>query len=54
METDWYRRDFPATRISDRGNRALELITTAGGTRKAVLVGGTITGFGADIIIIDH
>ncbi len=53
MESDWYRRDFPRTRISDRGNRALELETTAGGVRKAVSVGGSITGFGADIIIVD-
>lgn len=53
MESDWYRRDFPSTRISDRGNRALELETTAGGVRKAVSVGGSITGFGADIIIVD-
>ncbi|RIV83145.1 phage terminase large subunit [Aurantiacibacter zhengii] len=53
MESEWYRRDFPGTRISERGNRALELETTAGGVRKAVSVGGSITGFGADIIIVD-
>lgn len=53
MESDWYRSDFPGTRISDRGNRAVELLTTAGGGRKAVSVGGTITGFGADIILVD-
>ncbi len=53
MESDWYKRIFPRTRISDRGNRALELETTAGGVRKAVSVGGSITGFGADIIIVD-
>lgn len=53
MESAWYRKDFPATRISERGNRALEIETTAGGVRKAVSVGGSITGFGADIIIVD-
>ena len=53
METDWYKEDFPGTSISERGNRALELETTAGGVRKAVSVGGSITGFGADIIIVD-
>jgi predicted phage terminase large subunit-like protein len=53
MESDWYKNDFPDTRISNRGNRALELETTAGGVRKAVSVGGSITGFGADIIIVD-
>lgn len=53
MESEWYRKDFARTRISDRGNRALELETIAGGVRKAVSVGGSITGFGADIIIVD-
>jgi predicted phage terminase large subunit-like protein len=53
METDWYKKDFPRTRISGRGNRALELETSAGGVRKAVSVGGSITGFGADLIIVD-
>jgi len=53
MESEWYRKDFPRTRISERGNRALELETTAGGVRKAVSVAGSITGFGADIIIVD-
>lgn len=53
MESAWYRADFPGTRISERGNRALELETTAGGVRKAVSVGGSITGFGADVIIVD-
>lgn len=53
MESDWYLKDFPGTRISERGNRALELETTVGGVRKAVSVGGSITGFGADIIIVD-
>jgi predicted phage terminase large subunit-like protein len=53
MESGWYQADFPGTRISDRGNRAAEIITTAGGGRKAVSVGGSITGFGADVIIVD-
>lgn len=53
LESDWYRRLFPETRISDRGNRQLELVTTQGGYRKAVSVGGSVTGHGADIIIVD-
>ena len=53
MESSWYKSDFPRARIGERGNRALELETTAGGVRKAVSVGGSITGFGADIIIVD-
>ena len=53
LQSRWYRELFPGTRISDDGNRTLELVTTAGGVRKAVSVGGSITGFGADLIIID-
>ena len=32
---------------------AAELVTTAGGSRYATTVGGTLTGRGADLIIID-
>jgi predicted phage terminase large subunit-like protein len=53
MESAWYQSDYPHTRISARANRAHELQTTRGGVRKAVSVGGSITGFGADIIIVD-
>lgn len=53
MESKWYQALFPGTRIDSRENRALELGTTAGGVRKAVSVEGTITGFGADVIILD-
>lgn len=51
MESAWYRRLFPGTRI--RSSRTLELITTRGGVRRAVSVGGSVTGFGADYIIVD-
>jgi predicted phage terminase large subunit-like protein len=53
LEADWYRKLFPNTRISDGGNRALEVVTTQGGMRKGVSVGGSVTGFGADLIIVD-
>lgn len=53
MESGWYRELFPSTRISERGNRQHELITTAGGGCKAVSVGSSVTGFGADLIILD-
>jgi len=53
MESAWYKRDFPRTRIREGGNRALELETTRNGKRKAVSVGGSITGFGAGIIVVD-
>jgi predicted phage terminase large subunit-like protein len=53
MESEWYQRLFPGTCIDDRENRALEFVTTKGGGRKAVSVGGSVTGFGAHLIIID-
>jgi len=52
MESDWYKLLFPHTRLVSPC-RTLELVTTAGGARKAVSVGGSTTGFGADVIIID-
>jgi predicted phage terminase large subunit-like protein len=53
MQTAWYQRLFPNTVIADDGNRMLEIVTTRGGGRKAVSVGGSVTGHGADIIIVD-
>lgn len=53
MEAPWYRRLFPATRLAGRGNTVEELRTTRGGGRKAVSIGGAVTGHGADYIIID-
>ncbi len=51
MLTSWYGRLFPATRLDKQamGN----LVTTAGGKRYATSVGGTLTGMGADMIIVD-
>jgi hypothetical protein len=53
MEAPWYRELFPRARISPRRSTDLELRTTAGGGRKAVSLGGAVTGFGADVLIID-
>lgn len=53
IDSDWYQRLFPATRIKDGGNRQLETVTTAGGVRKSVSLGGSVTGHGADLIIVD-
>jgi predicted phage terminase large subunit-like protein len=53
MQSAWYRRLFPGTVIADDGNRMLELVTSKGGGRKAVSVGGSVTGHGADIILVD-
>lgn len=51
MKSAWYKRMFPRTVV--RTDTANELVTTAGGGRRAVSVGGALTGLGADVIIID-
>ena len=51
MNSDWYKELFPDTRI--KTETATEIVTTAGGGRRAVSLGGTVTGLGADILIID-
>ena len=51
IDAEWYRALFPAMRVAkDTGT---ELVTTMGGSRYATSVGGTLTGRGADLIIID-
>ncbi len=53
MRTDWYRRVFPNSHISPSKATKSEFHTTAEGYRFASSVGGTLTGRGADLIIID-
>ncbi len=53
MESDWYRRLFPGTRISKTRSATHDFETTRGGGRYATSVGGALTGRGADLIIID-
>jgi predicted phage terminase large subunit-like protein len=51
IDAPWYRALFPAMRPArDTGT---EFITTAGGSRYATSVGGTLTGRGADLIMVD-
>jgi predicted phage terminase large subunit-like protein len=51
IDAPWYRALFPAMRLAkDTGT---EIVTTAGGSRYATSVGGTLTGRGADLIILD-
>jgi predicted phage terminase large subunit-like protein len=52
LEADWYKALFPNTRIADK-NTESEIELTAGGFRLAWSITGTITGRGADLIIID-
>lgn len=53
MRTPWYRRVFPNTIISPNKQSKTEFATTWGGYRYATSVGGTMTGRGADYIIVD-
>jgi predicted phage terminase large subunit-like protein len=50
MESPFYKRVFPQTRLTK--NTESELETTASGGRNATSVGGTLTGRGADLLII--
>ncbi|WP_300394114.1 phage terminase large subunit [Henriciella sp.] len=51
MESDFYRRLFPNTRL--RSSKTFDLTTTRGGGRYTTTNGGVITGRGADLIILD-
>jgi predicted phage terminase large subunit-like protein len=53
MESAWYRQLFPHTRIDPRKNTEAEFETTARGYRLGTSVGGTLTGRGGNLIIID-
>lgn len=50
-DAKWYRRAFPEL-VAER-NAGSEFVTSLGGSRYATSVGGTITGRGADLIIVD-
>lgn len=52
VETSWYRHAFPKFG-TPRRNAEGDLVTSTGGFRKAISVGGATTGFGADYIIVD-
>lgn len=53
MQASWYRDLFPNTRISQAKNQEANYETTARGHRYATSVGGTLTGRGGNLIIID-
>ena len=53
MESEWYRRVFPQTRISREKNTEMNFETTRRGYRYSTSVGGTLTGRGGNILIID-
>jgi hypothetical protein len=53
MASAWYRRAFPKTMVSREKDTQFETMTTARGYRYATSLGGTLTGRGADVIVLD-
>ena len=53
MESDWYRECFSGTRLHPDKNAQSEFMTTQRGMRLATSVGGSLTGRGGKLIIID-
>ncbi|NIJ60254.1 putative phage terminase large subunit-like protein [Pseudochelatococcus lubricantis] len=53
VEAPWYRRVFPGFALSRLKNTEAEVTTTRHGVRLATSVGGTLTGRGGNLIIID-
>jgi len=51
VQSDWYKRVFPRMRLTKETKS--EYITSEGGGRVALSVGGSVTGRGADFIILD-
>jgi predicted phage terminase large subunit-like protein len=52
MQSDWYRRMFPRTRISPTRGALNDFETTCGGGRLSTSIGGTLTGRGGAIIVV--
>lgn len=53
MESPWYKSVFRDTRISRDKNKELDFATTRQGYRHSTSVGGTLTGRGGSLIIVD-
>ncbi len=53
VESDWYKRAFRNTRLDPRKNTELEFMTNRRGFRLGTSIGGTLTGKGGNLIIID-
>jgi hypothetical protein len=51
INSDWYKQLFPMMRLAK--DTDTEAVTTVGGGRLATSVGGSLTGRGGDIIIVD-
>ncbi|WP_050931676.1 phage terminase large subunit [Aestuariivita boseongensis] len=53
LSSPWYQAAFPATRLAKGQTRRADFATTRGGGRFSTTIGGTLTGRGGDIILID-
>ncbi len=53
VSSAYYRSVFPGGKVAPVVNNATDFVTASGGGRKAVTVGGSVTGMGADLIIVD-
>ncbi len=53
LSSGWYGQVFPDTAITEDQNEKTKFVTTKRGFRFATSVGGTATGEGADILIVD-
>ena len=53
LDAPWYHRLFPATRLARSRTRRTDFETTRGGGRFSTSIGGTLTGRGGDVILID-
>ncbi len=53
LETPFYKRVFPRTRLNPKKATEGEFETTQRGYRLATSVGGTLTGRGGDVLIVD-
>ncbi|MFK7974384.1 MAG: phage terminase large subunit [Rickettsiaceae bacterium] len=53
LGSTWYQNLFPKTRLSTKHNQKSKFLTSQNGFRFATSVGGSTTGEGGDILIID-
>jgi predicted phage terminase large subunit-like protein len=53
VNSDWYKKLFPSTILSRKHNQKSKFLTTENGFRFATSVGGSATGEGGDVLIID-
>src|ERR1700722_1234656 len=53
LQSEWYRRVFPSVILTGDQNEKSKFVTTARGQRFATSVGGSATGEGGGILIVD-